>query len=182
MIKKENEFIISFSGMKEGIHEFNYLIDSSFFSMIENSMYENGNIKVILTLNKTIQMLILNFNIVGTVSSICDKCLEEMDIPFQCEEKIYVRFGEEYDEPSEDVIILPFGEHELDVSKIIYDLIITSLPIRHIHDLDKKGNSKCNPEMLKKIREYSVNELHSGNDKKKQTDPRWNALKKIIEK
>jgi uncharacterized metal-binding protein YceD (DUF177 family) len=176
-VKKENEYIIQFSGLKEGTHEYSYSVDDHFFSIIENSMYENGNIKVILSLNKTMNMLIFNFNISGTVSSICDKCLETLDVPLSCDEKIYIKFGEEYDEPAEDIIILPFGEHEIDISKIIYDVIVTSLPIRHIHSNDKK----CNPEMIKKLKEYSVHE-HSGYEHEDETDPRWNELKKIIDK
>ena len=178
-MKKEKEYIIPFKGLKEGIHEFNFSIDNFFFSMIENSMYENGNIKVNLSLNKMANMLILDFNIAGTVLSICDNCLEILDVPIKCKEKIYVKFGEEYDEPSEDIIILPYTEHEFDVSKIIYDLIVTSLPIRHIHSNGKNGNQKCNPEMIEKLKEYSVYEPHSGYENK---DPRWNDLKKIIDK
>jgi uncharacterized metal-binding protein YceD (DUF177 family) len=142
-------------------------------------MYEDGNIKVILSLNKTMNMLIFNFNIRGTVRSICDNCLETLDVPFKCEEKIYVKFGESYDEPSENIIILPFVEHEIDVSKIIYDLIVTSLPIRHIH-INKNGQQKCNSEMLEKLREYSVLEPRGGYGLEKQIDPRWDDLKKII--
>jgi len=180
-MKKETEYIIHFKGLHEGTYEYNYLINKKFFSTIEGSMYEDGNINVKLTFSKSMQMLILDFNIAGTVSSICDNCLESVEVPFICKEKICVKFGDEYDEPSEDVIILPFNEHEIDVSKIIYDLIVTSLPIRHLHNPNNNSKNGCNKEMLKKISEYSVFEPHIGIGKEDYSDPRWDKLKNIID-
>jgi len=179
-MNKEKEYIIQFKGLKEGLHQFDYSIDGLFFDLIEDSLYKDGNIKVILSLKKAMSVLLLDFNISGTVESICDYCLEPVNVIVNSQEKIYVKFGEKYDEPTEDTIVLPHGEHELDVSKIIYDLIVTSLPIRHIHEFDKNGNSECNPEMLKKLSEYSVEEPHSGNEHENQSDPRWNELRKLI--
>lgn len=180
-MKNEKEHIIHFAGLKEGMHEFEYVIDNHFFSLIEDSLYSDGNIKVNLSLKKAKQMLLLDFNISGTVKSFCDNCLEPVNVPVSSQEKVYVKFGEKYDESAEDIIELPHGEHELDVSKIIYDIIVTSLPIRHLHIIDENGNSGCNPEMLKKLSEYSVEEPHTGNEHENETDPRWNKLKKLID-
>ena len=181
-MKSEKEYIIHFTGLKEGIYQFEYLIDSLFFSLIEDSLYKDGNIKVDLSLKKVMSELLLDFNISGTIKSICDYCLEPVNVSVNSQEKIHVKFGEKYDEPAEDIIILPHGEHELDISKIVYDLIVTSLPIRHVHQFDKNGKSECNPEMLKKLSEYSVEEPYNGDDSENQEDPRWNELRKLIVK
>jgi len=178
-MKKESDYIIQFKGLKDGMHQFNYSVDSSFFSLIEDSLYDDGNITVKLMLNKGMNMLVLDFNINGTIKSVCDNCLEPVDVKVKTNETIYIKFGETYDDSSEEIIILPHNEHEINISKILYDFIVTSLPIRHLHETDNKGALLCNPEMIKKLNEYKA---ESRVEHKNEADPRWNELKKIFDK
>ena len=178
-MKKDKEYIIKYKGLKDGVHNFSYLIDSCFFAMIEDSMYNDGNIKVELSLNKGFNILTLDFCLKGYVSSVCDNCLEPINVPFENSERIYVKFGDKYEEMSDESLMIPHSEHEIDIRKMLYDIIVTSLPMRHLHEYDKKGNNKCNPDMIKILNEYSKN--NSIDSTHKQSDPRWEGLKKLID-
>ena len=182
-LKKIREYAIAFKGLKDGKHNFVYTIDSNFFALFETPVYSDGNVKVEVELKTGNQMLIFDFQLSGKVVSVCDVCLEPIEVPVDYASKLYVKFGEEYDEPDDDVVVIPHEEHEYNVAQIIYDLLVTSLPIRHLHPVDKKGKSSCNPEMLKKLKEYLVEEVSGPQlDPEEIIDPRWSELRKIIDK
>ncbi|SKC21891.1 YceD family protein [Alkalitalea saponilacus] len=181
-MKKIKEYNIGFKGLKNGLHTFKYTVNKDFFALFESALYENGNSEVTVNLTKSEQMLILDFDINGTIESVCDHCLEEVNMPINCQSRLYVNFGEEYDEPSEEIIILPHAEHEINVARFIYDVIATSLPIKHVHGLDQKGKSTCNPEMVNKLSEYLVDQEPGADDSEEEIDPRWDELKKLLDK
>ena len=178
-MKKDKEYIITFKGLKDGKHQFNYVIDKDFFSLFDEPLYNDGDIKVNISMNKGMQMLVFDFDIKGTVLSVCDICLEPINVSVNYQSKLYVKFGEQYDETAEDIIVIPHEEYEFDLKHILYDLIVTSLPIRHLHKVNKNGKSGCNPEMLKKLEEYKTEE---SNVDQNSMDPRWEELKKLIDK
>jgi uncharacterized metal-binding protein YceD (DUF177 family) len=180
-VRKLKEYDIGYKGLKDGNHTFDYTIDADFFALFENALYENAQVEVHIDLKKDQQMMILDFDFSGSVTSVCDNCLESVDIPVDYQTKLYVKFGEMYDEPSEEIIVLPREEHELNVAQILYDLVVTSMPIRHLHPFDEDGNRICNPEMVQKLSEYLV-DADEDSDEESDSDPRWDELKKLIDK
>jgi uncharacterized protein len=68
---------------------------------------------------------------------------------------------------------MPVDEHELDMKQYFYEYILLALPIKRVHPDDKNGNSTCDPEMLKKLKEHIISE-------EVESDPRWDELKKLI--
>jgi len=180
-VRKLKDYNIGYKGLKDGNHSFDYTVDSDFFSLFENSLYENAQVEVHIELKKDQQMMILDLDFSGKVVSVCDICLDSLDIPIDYQTRLYVKFGEVYDEPTEEIIVLPREEHELNVAQILYDLVVTSMPIRHLHPVNEDGVRACNPEMVQKLSEYLVDsedELEQEND----SDPRWEELKKLIDK
>ena len=75
-------------------------------------------------------------------------------------------------------MIIGKDDHEIEVGQFMYEFIILALPVKRIHPTDSNGNSSCNPDMLEKLNAHRAKE----SDQKDQTDPRWDALKGIIEK
>lgn len=171
---KLNEFSIAFKGLKDGKHHFHYKIEQPFFNAIENSVIENGQFEVDVTLNKKTQLLQFDFNIDGYIQTICDNCLGEVTVPVSYDGTIYVKFGIMYDEPSEEIIVLPREECEINIAQIIYEFIVVSMPLRKIHEDDES----CDPEMIDKLDEFSA-EHYKEDNKSEATDPRWDALKKL---
>lgn len=178
---KLKEYSIEFKRLKDGVHHFEFLVDAAFFGLFENALYEDAQTKVQVNLTKSQQMLILDFSMEGSIVSLCDYCLEPLNVAVDHESRIYVKFGSDYDEPSEDIVVLPRDEHALNVAQLIYDLLVTSLPIKHVHPIDESGRRSCNPEMVQKLSEYLVEDAGEADDDT-DSDPRWDELKKLIDK
>lgn len=164
------QFVIPFRGLKLGVHHFDYEIDDKFFEAIEAAEIEHGRVLVNIELTKQERMLILEFGIEGTLQVDCDRCLEAFNQPVKGTERLIVKFGEDWDEESDEVIVIPEGEHQINVSQYMYEYISLLLPMKRIHPVDEHGNSTCNTEMLNRLGDHQHN---------KKPDPRWDALKKL---
>jgi len=165
-----NDFVIPFSGLNIGNHQFVFKIDDKFFDNFEYSEIKKGNVNVVLELEKQEQMLILDFDIEGTLHVMCDRCLDSYDQPIAGQERLIVKFGEQPEEESDEIVIIPVGQYQFDVSQYIYEYINLLLPYRLVHPEDENGKSLCDPEVIKKLEELSV---------KKSTDSKWDILKNI---
>ncbi|MDZ7742668.1 MAG: DUF177 domain-containing protein [Bacteroidota bacterium] len=98
---------------------------------------------------------------------------EKFRQPLQTRQNIYIKFGDEEYEETDEVYVISQREYEIDVSQFIYEFINLSLPYRKIHPLDENGNEQCDPEVLQKLEDYK---------RESSTDPRWDALKKLKNK
>ena len=166
-------FIIPLGGLKEGGHSYNFEVGDEFFELFEGSEITRGELNVVIDLKKRSTHMDLIFSIKGTVMINCDRCLEQFSHPVSCENRLLIKFGKNWDVNDPDMLTIPEDEHELDVKQYIYEFIHLALPIKRIHPLDKQGRSKCNPEMVKKIKEHTV-------FSEKESDPRWDELKKLM--
>ncbi len=174
-MKELRDYSIAFKGLKEGKHQFHYNIDSLFFQNIESSVIKNGEFEVDIDLIKRSQMLQLDFKINGDVHTICDNCLGDLTIQISHESTIYIKFGIEYDEPSDEIIILPYEENEYNVAQLIYEFIVVSMPLRSVHeDLES-----CDQEMIQRLQSFNYAAQTSLNENNEAIDPRWEALKKL---
>ena len=63
---------------------------------------------------------------------------------------------------TENVIWVLPEEHAINLAQPIYEYVSLSIPLRHIHPKNKNGKRECNPEMLKKLKNYT----HSKTDDK----------------
>lgn len=161
------EFIISFSGLSIGYHDFEFEINEKFFACFTDSEIQNGQVKVLITMEKQERMLVFDFSISGYVEVMCDRCSGEFNQPISGNEVLIFKFGDTYFEESEDVVVIPRGEHQVNVSTYIYEFINLLVPYHRVHAEDGLGNTGCDPEVLKKLEELSPKGHH---------DKRWDAL------
>lgn len=166
-MKAVEDFVIPFKGLGVGNHIFNFEIDDSFFDSFE--YFENiaGKANINIDLLKESNMLIFNFSIKGQLNLQCDRCLGNFAHELEGLSKLIVKFGDEFIEESEDVIIIPVNENRFDLRQHIFEIVSLLLPVKKVHPTDKNGNSGCNPEIINRINKYS----------KREEDPRWDALK-----
>ena len=165
-------FSIPLSGLKEGRHLYDFEIGNDFFEDFEESEVKEGTLSVSIVLEKRSSHFDFTFKISGKVRVCCDRCLELFYHPVECENKLLVRYGSEWDESDPDMITVPVDESELDVRQYIYEFIQLAMPIQKIHP-GGGGVNDCNPEMIEKLKQHIVNE-------EKAVDPRWDELKKLI--
>jgi len=178
-MKVTNEFLIPFVGLKLGKHQFEFQINKEFFEGYGYDEFESCDIKVNLVLEKKSTMLELHFKHKGTIHVPCDLTSEMFDLPIKGKIKLIVQFGEIFNDDNEELLILPFGEHQVDVRQYIYEMIALSIPLKKIHPGIKDGTLKS--ETLDKLNELKVNTKEPKTDsKEEETDPRWDQLKKLL--
>ena len=177
VMKNLKAFLIPFTGLKIGKHQFDYHIDNSFFECFEYVEFNSAEIKVDLVLEKKSTMLELYFKHSGTVNVPCDITGEDFDLPIKGKLKVIVKFGEEFNNENEELLILPHGEFQVDISQYVYEMIVLSVPAKRIHPGVEDGTLESEAiETLEKL-SPRINEEKEQED---EIDPRWAELKKLL--
>ena len=178
-MKPKIDTIFQFSGLESGRYGYNYTLDNSFFERFENEELREGEVNFAVVLEKRERVLMFNFAFHGVVKTICDRCLGELEVPVSGEETLCVKFSDTETSDKEDVVILPEGEHQIDLAQWMYEYVAVRMPMQKVHE-----EGQCDPEMLQYISEErepseedEVREMGEG-----ETDPRWDALKTLMEK
>lgn len=182
-MNKTKQYLIPFVGLKLGKHHFEYQISNAFFEIFDYDEFENSDIKVNVVLEKKSTMLELIFKHEGTVNVPCDLTSEDFDLPIEGEMKLIVRFGDVYNNDNEELLILPFGEFEIDIAQYIYEMIVLSVPLRRVHPGVEDGSLKT--EALAKLNELILKEQTEEENKEEENkeeniDPRWDKLKQLL--
>ncbi len=172
---KHKEYNIPFSGLKQGKHEFNYLIENTFFESFGYDEFNATNVSVTVILNKTSTMLELDFDAKGTVNVFCDVTGEPFDQPIASQMQMVVKFGEEYNDEDDEILVIPHGEHKVNVAQYVYEMLVLAVPQKRVHPGIADGSLKS--EALKRLEDLQPKEIKEDKDK---NDPRWDALKKLI--
>ena len=164
------EYLIPYKGLSIGKHDYQFHAQDSFFAALESESIAGGDLKVSLVLDKQSRLMIATLHLEGTIKLACDRCLELFDFPvFVDYEQIY-KYGNSPEINEDDIHFLDQNEYQLDVSQLILENILLEIPIKRVHKEDNDGNPTCNPKQIKLIQSYG---------KKKQIDPRWDALKNL---
>ena len=172
-LKSLREYSIPFTGLKLGKHEFEYLVTDAFFDEFEYSLVKKANLVCRVQMEKQETMLILNFDISGTIHANCDRCLAQYPQPVAIHEQQIAKFSEEAIDEDDEIIILTKNDHEINIAGLMYEYINVALPF--ITVCSDEGNTPyCDKEMLDSLNKLTANTEHT-----EQTDPRWDALKKF---
>ena len=175
-MRQLNEFLIPFIGLKLGKHQFEFQINKKFFEHFDYDDFESCDIKVNVVFEKKSSMLELNFKHKGTVYVPCDLTGEMFDLPVKGKMRLVVQFGEQFNNDHDELLILPHGEHQVDLSQNIYEMIVLSLPLKRVHPGIKDGTLMT--PALDKLNELTVKEYKQ--EEQQNTDPRWDKLKNLL--
>jgi uncharacterized metal-binding protein YceD (DUF177 family) len=169
-VNSQDTYIIPFRGLKPGIHPFDFEIGDAFFEVFPESQIKTGEVQVHLDFDKEERMLVLTFTLSGSVQVPCDRCNEPVDIKVGGEEHLIMKFGVEYQEQSDEVVIIPEMTSEVDVAPFIYEYVHLLMPMRKVHGEPGAEGTTCDPAILRKLEELN---------QKSTTDDRWDALSKL---
>lgn len=176
-MKELKDYTIPFVGLKVGEHHFDYKIDNKFFESFEYDEFNAVNVKVDLKFEKKTTLLELYFEASGEVNVNCDITNEPYNQTIDDNYKLVVKFGNEYNDDNEDILIIPHGEYEINVSQYIYELIVLAVPVKRIHPGIEDGTLQS--EILSKLEELSP-KMDEEEKSSEDIDPRWNNLKKLL--
>lgn len=176
-MKPLKEFTIQFVGLKIGEHYFDYEISNKFFESFEYDEFNDVNIKADVKLTKKTTLLELDFSIDGFVNVNCDLTNEPYNQPIENEFSLVVKFGEEFNDENDEILVIPHGEYQVNVAQYIYELIVLSVPSKRIHPGVNDGTLES--DILKKLDELSP-KIKEEKTEEEEIDPRWNKLKNLL--
>ncbi|SHE56504.1 Uncharacterized metal-binding protein YceD, DUF177 family [Arenibacter palladensis] len=172
---QHKEFIIPFSGLKQGKHEFEYTIENKFFESFEYDEFSGANIKLDVTLNKMSTMMELEMKARGTVNVNCDLTSEPYDQKIKADLELVVKFGDEYNNDNDEILIIPHSEYQINIAQYVYEMLVLAVPLKKVHPGVLDGSLKS--EVLDKLEELQPKDTK---ENKEDIDPRWDALKKLL--
>lgn len=150
---KNEKFIIPLNGLHAGRSIFSWCVGKEFFAEFDNSDILNANLKIDVTIEKSGAYTGIDCYIDGIITVLCDRCLDELELPIHTKAKFSVKFGqapssENEIEESEDreVLYIPFDDAEIDISQIIYDYSLLAIPMHRVHN-----EGECNIEVIKHL-------------------------------
>lgn len=167
-MKKLTDYIIPIRGLKEGKYEFNYTLTPSFFDAFEEDEIRCKTIDVLVKLNKNNNIFEFSFEIHGIIIVACDRCLDNLELSIEHSAMMFVKYGQDFQELDDDVLIIPENEGTFDVSSLILEFVKLSIPIKKVH-----SDGQCNVDMMQRIDELTPHE-------EEKTDPRWDTLKDLL--
>ena len=187
---KFSAFKLPLKSLGTGEHEFTFKLDKAFFVNMESEDVHDADLTVNLHVNYNGDFYTLDFAISGEVVLICDRCLDDLHFPIDTEYHIVVKYGEDYNDDSDEVLEIPESDAFLNVAYMIYDTVILAIPIKHVHPL-----GKCNRQMSALLKKHRARDNEEDSELENQLideidnmdadgcdsanpDPRWNALKK----
>ena len=173
---------------------FKYDLDDDFFAKIDSVEVKKGNVQANVHVQKRLSTYELTFKLDGFIKLPCDRCLDDMDQHIRYEETIHAKFGSEFAEEN-DTVIVPEAEGSINIAWFLYEFIILNIPIKHVH-----APGECNKGMIDKLRRHMIRRKDDTEDdalfedegsddddfendsiieEDTQTDPRWENLKQI---
>lgn len=172
-------FTIPFQGLKIGIHQFEFQIDSSFFTHFDDSAIKQGAVHLMMDLDKRLNMLVLDFKVNGAIKSECDRCLTSIDLPIKGEYQLHIKFSEEEREGNEEVVyILPTSSH-IEIADYVYEFIHLSIPMRKLKPECETAPEECENNILEY---FDDDEEFEEEQETEKNNPIWSELSKFKEK
>lgn len=164
--------IVQFSGLKCGSYDYTFELGNDFFAAFKNENLNAGEVVFQVKLEKMENLLVFHFDFQGKVSTVCDRCLDDIEVPVSGEQTLYVKFSDEEVSDNEDVVYLPSNEYKIELAQWMYEYVVVAMPMQCVHPDDENGNPTCNPEMMKYITTDSE-------EPSKEMDSRWSELAKL---
>lgn len=148
---KFTEYKLMLKSLPTGKHNFEYHLDKTFFNNMENPDVRDADVVVNLSVDHSADAYVLAFHLTGTLTVLCDRCLDEMEIPIDATYDLTVKYGEEYNDDSDILLVIPESDNYLNVAYMVYDTAVLAIPPRHVHP-----QGKCNRAMSALNKKYGV--------------------------
>ena len=176
IVKKNSEYVVRFSELKDDTETFEFSLQDKFFKDFKSSEWENGRVNVVADVIKRPDGITIDFEMKGELTVLCDRCLDAFARPVQFSQRLFVKYGQEPKELDDNVVVISREENQIDMGKYFYEYLVLSMPVKRVHPNRMNGESGCNREMIEKL------EQHIMKNNIEDTDPRWDALKRLIDK
>ncbi|HQQ94368.1 MAG TPA: DUF177 domain-containing protein [Bacteroidia bacterium] len=170
----KRQYIIRYGGLPAGLHEYEFKLGGTFFQGFENSEIAEADLEVKAVLTKQNNLLQLDLEIEGTVALDCDRCMKNFDYPVEAREHLVIKHGDPA-ESNDEILVIPEGEEEFDLSHYLYEYVVLAIPARRVPCEIDPQEYLCDTEMLEKL------EALRANPETEETpqNPLWDELNKL---
>jgi len=172
-MKLLSPYLIKFSGLREGMHIYNYELGNKFFKNFDYYDFLDAKLFAKLELEKQSTLLNLKFTFYGEIEVQCDVSMENFTLDMKTDHSVVVKFKDDIISTDDKVIFLSAASHSIDVSHLIYESIILAVPQKKVHPGIENGSLKS--DIVKKLEA-----LKPKKNFKEKTDPRWDKLKDLL--
>ena len=133
-MSEQNPNITDLSRLPIGVHRFDIQLNNDFFASLEKSEILSGEVSATATLNLREDDYSLKIAVHGTVSVVCDRCLDPMFLDIDDEQEIF----SEDEDPSDPML----NGHMLNLEWLVYEIASVNIPLVHCHP-----EGGCNAQM-----------------------------------
>lgn len=166
-----SKYDIHIQGLENKRYNYEFEGGNEFFEFFEQDIISSGHFKAQVVLDKNSALLQLFFEIEGVVSLTCDRSLEPFDEPIHLKEKYIYKFGDRYEEITDEIEMIPQNTATINLAQHIYDFIGVSLPMKKLHPRFRHEEEEEEDKFI-----YSTDEGVEEEKKEEPIDPRWAAL------
>lgn len=170
---KFTEFKLPLKSLAPGAHHFAYHLDKQFFANMESDEVHDADIDVELNAVYAHDLYDLTFTLHGTLTLLCDRCLDDLVMPVDTTYHITVKYGADYNDDSDELLVIPESDTTLNVAYMLFDTAALAIPIKHVHP-----QGQCNKQMSALLKKHRADAADTDADAAADTeiDPRWAAL------
>ncbi|AEW22558.1 YceD family protein [Tannerella forsythia] len=174
----------------EEVRRYEYFLDNQFFTDIDGAEVQRGKVNVSLKVERKVSTFEMTFHLSGMVIVSCDRCLDDMEQAIASDNRLMVKFGKEYAEESDEILVISEDEGRVNLAWFLYEFVALNIPMKHVH-----APGKCNKAMSARLRKHSAHRSDESDNAEDEvddddnilsdeyedtaTDPRWDALKKL---
>ena len=141
-----SEMILPLNGWAAGKMEKRFSAGVEFFQAFENEEIKGADLSVLCKASKRGADILLDLEIGGSVTVVCDRCLENLSLPVETGASLILRTrdGGEESADGREVLVHEPSEKEVDLGQVVYDYVCLSLPMQRVHP-----EGGCNPDTVR---------------------------------
>ena len=150
---KFSKYKVQLASRPDGKYEQDFVCDTEFFRNMENTEVIDADIDVHLEMVKKNEAYDMTFTCRGKMHIPCDRCLDPLEHDVDTTYHITVKYGDAYEDASDDLLIVPWSDPDLNVAYMLYDTIMLTIPLRHVH-----APGLCNKAMAAVLSRHGAGE------------------------
>lgn len=151
-----DQYIVPFKGYKVGIHQMQMPLGKELLEAMGDEEMVDAQAVANITLTRAANMLTFEIEISGQVTVECDRCLDDLLLPVEISDTLYVKFSEEEIEFDGEVMWLNPTDSQIDLSTYLYETLLLALPYQRVHE----NIEDCNPEMVERFKIVTEEEFN----------------------
>ena len=167
-VKTSDQYIIHFTGLAAGTHDYSWNIDGKFFEADNYSEITDASVLVNCRLQKSDRLMELDFTAKGTITLPCDRCLGPLELKVNASRKVIVKESELENADSDDIFFVGRQDYEISAETWIREMVLLSLPMRNVHP-----EGKCDNEMIEKLKVFSGFQRYFAHVRSFLASPLW---------